>query len=336
MPKYKVVLTDNIFPDLDIESKMLSDANADFIVIPPNGNISDYIKDADAVICTYVKITADLVDQMEKCRIIIRNGVGVETIDMDACTKKGIMVANVPHYCSDEVATHTIALVLALTRKIKQLDHSVKNGEWNVNVAMPIYSLVDKVFGIVGFGKVPRLVVERARAFGLHIIAYDPFVSSAEMSACFVRKVDFEKLIKTSDIISLHCPLNHSTHGLFNLAVFEKMEKRPFLINTARGPIINEKDLIIALERGLIAGAGLDVLTENIPQINNPLLEMDNVIITPHTAWYSEESIVKRRVQTIESVIAALEGDCPISLCNKFALQETGKFSESFWDNKEI
>lgn len=317
MPKYKVVLTDNIFPDLDIETKMLSDANADFIVVPPGENVLGYIKDADAVICTYVKITADLVEQMEKCRIVVRNGVGVENIDMDACTRKGIMVANVPHYCSDEVATHTIALMLALTRKIKQFDHSVGNGKWNVNFAMPIYSLVDKVLGIVGFGKVPRLVVDRARAFGLKIIAYDPFVSSAEMSACFVRKVDFEKLIKSSDIITLHCPLNQSTYGLFNISVFEKMEKAPFLINTARGPIINEKDLIIALERGLIAGAGLDVLTENVPQINNPLLKMDNVIITPHTAWYSEESIVKRRVQAIENVIAALEGGRPASLCNK-------------------
>ena len=322
MPEYKVVLTDNIFPDLKIESKMLSDANAEFILVPPNENVSDYIKDADAVICTYVKITADLIDQMEKCRIVVRNGVGVENIDMDACTRKGIMVANVPHYCSDEVATHTIALMLALTRKIKQYDHSVENGEWNVNSAMPIYSLVDKVLGIVGFGKVPRLVVDRARVFGLNVIAYDPFVSSAEMSACFVKKVGFEELVKSSDIISLHCPLNKSTEGLFNMSVFEKMEKAPFLINTARGSIINEKDLIIALERGLIAGAGLDVLTENVPQINNPMLGMDNVIITPHTAWYSEESIIKRRVQAIECVIAALEGRCPTSLCNRSVFRD--------------
>ena len=162
------------------------------------------------------------------------------------------------------------------------------------------------MLGIVGFGKIPRLVAERARVFGLQVWAYDPFVTEAEMEACFVRKTEFDELTRGSDIVSVHCPLTPQTRGLFQIPVFERMKRDAFLVNTARGPVINEQDLITALERGLIAGAGLDVLEHNAPQKDNPLQRMENVIITPHVAWYSEESMLRRRTQTMETVIQAL------------------------------
>lgn len=317
MPKYTVVMTDNIFPNLDIEREMLSEVDAEIIEVPKGADAAEYVKNADAVINTYVQVGADLIDQMEKCKLVIRNGIGVDTIDVNACTSKGIMVSNIPHYCSDEAATHTMALMLASVRKLKKLDASVARGEWSAKIAAPVFSLPGKKLGLVGFGKIPRAVAEKARAFGLCISAYDPFVSAEDMQACSVEKVDFEQMVRESDIISIHCPLNNQTRNLFNMETFRKMKRTAYLINAARGPIVNEQDLISALESGLIAGAGLDVLTENAVDKENPLLRMEQVVITPHAAWYSEESMVRRRVQTIESVIAALQGGEPKWLCNR-------------------
>lgn len=317
---YKVVMTDNIFPDLEIERRMLSAVNAEFILVPKGEDIGSYTADADVVVNTYARVTADIIARMEKCRMVIRNGIGVDTIDVRACTEKGIMVANVPHYCSDEVSTHTMALILALTRKLKPMNCAVSRGVWDVKQAMPMYSLKDKVLGLVGFGKIPRLVVEKARVFDMKVIAYDPFVSEADMGACYVEKVSMEELTAKSDVISIHCPLNDKTRNTFNMDVFRRMKPTAYLINAARAPIVNEPDLIAALQQGMIAGAGLDLLADNGADADNPLLHMEQVIVTPHSAWYSEESIVRRRTQTMESVIAVLQGDEPPALCNRAEL----------------
>ena len=316
MALYKVVLTDNIFPDLEIEKNMLDKVGAELVLVPPGDNICDYVADADVVVNTYAKVTADVVNRMQKCKMVIRNGIGVDTIDVDACTRKGIIVSNVPHYCSDEVATHTMALMLAVTRKLKALDNSVSRGQWDVKRAMPLFSLEDKTLGLIGFGKIPRLIIEKARVFGMRVIAYDPYISKADMNACHAKKVSLDDLLAQSDVVSLHCPLNESTRNMIDLAAFKKMKSSAYLINVARGPIVNEADLVTALEEGLIAGAGLDLLTENAVDVNNPLLKFEQVIITPHCAWYSEESIIRRRTQTMENVVAVLQGGMPMSLCN--------------------
>lgn len=316
MAQFKVVLTDNIFSDLEKESKRLEEVGAELVIVPAGEDIIPYVKDADAVIDTYTKITAEIVDEMEKCRLVIRNGIGIDTIDVEACTKKGIMVSNIPHYCSDEASTHTMALILAVTRKLKILNKSVCDGRWDVKAGIPIYSLLDKTLGLVGFGKIPRLVAEKSRAFGLKIISYDPFVSKEDMEACFVRKVELEELIKESDIISLHTPLTNETREMFDIKMFEKMKSTAYIINTSRGPVIKEADLVFALKNHIIAGAGLDLLTKDALDKENPLVELDNVIITPHAAWYSEESTIRRKTQMIDSVIAVLKGGEPAVLCN--------------------
>jgi D-3-phosphoglycerate dehydrogenase len=227
------------------------------------------------------------------------------------------MVANIPTYCLDEVATHTFALLLDVTRKISLLQSCVRQGIWDVKKATPVYSLQEKVLGLVGFGKIPRLVNERAKAFGLKVIAFDPYVTSEETDKVGVRKVEMDELLAESDYVSIHCPLTPDTKGMFNKDAFAKMKDTAFLINTSRGPVVNEPDLVDALDEGQIAGAGLDVLENDSVDISNPLLKMDNVVITPHTAWYSEESLVRRRVQTLESVISVLEGGEPESLVNR-------------------
>ena len=320
MSTFKVVLTDNIFPDLDIEKKMLSKVDAELVLAKDLADLAEQVKDADAVINTYIQMKPELIDGMSKCRLIIRNGIGVNTIDVDTCNKKGIMVANIPTYCLDEVATHAVALMLTLNRKISILDKSVHAGVWDVKKATPVTSLQESTLGLVGFGKIPRLVCEKARAFGMQVVAYDPYVDAEGAREAGARKVELDELITTSDYISIHCPLTPDTRGMFNYEAFTAMKESAYIINTARGPIINEPDLVRALEDGQIAGAGLDVLMEDKISLDNPLLKFDNVIITPHAAWYSEESILRRRTQTVESVIEVLEGREPHSFLNRKAL----------------
>ena len=317
MAKFKVVLTDNIFPDLIIEREMLAAVDAEFIEVNDAAKLKDACKDADAVVNTYLQMTPEIINGMEKCKLIIRNGIGVNTIDLDACNKKGIMVGNIPTYCLEEVATHTFALLLAVTRKITMLNDCVRNGIWDVKNAIPIYSLRDKILGLVGFGKISHSVSEKAKAFGLKVIIYDPYVTDDTAREAGVQKVDLQELLVKSDYISIHCPLTPETKNLFNKETFKKMKNTAFLINTSRGPVVNEPDLVNALKGRQLAGVGLDVLEKDEVDINDPLLMMDNVIITPHAAWYSEESMVRRRVHTIESVISVLKGGEPESLVNR-------------------
>lgn len=317
MAKFKVVFTDNIFPDLSIEQTMLAAVDAEVIEVPRGEDPVPYIKDADAVVNTYMKVPAEMIDAMEKCKLVIRNGIGIDPIDVEACTRRGIMVANVPHYCSEEVAVHTMALMLAVTRKLKVFRGSMEKGVWGAKPAMPIFSLENKTLGLIGFGKIPRLVAEKAKVFGMKVMAYDPFVTEEDMAGAGVQKGTLEEVAQAGDVVSIHCPLNAQTRGIFDRKMFERMKPTAFLINAARGPVVVEKDLISALEDGLIAGAGLDVLEKDEITGDHPLLKMDNVILTPHVAWYSEESIVRRREQTMESVVLVLQGKKPVSLCNR-------------------
>ena len=317
--KYKVVLTDNIFPDLILERDMLGKIDAELIEVTDPSTLKEACKDADAVINTYEQMTADIIENMQKCKMVIRNGIGVNTIDVEACNKKKIMVANIPTYCLDEVATHAMALMLSLARKLTLLNDTVKQGVWDVKKAIPVYSLQNKTLGLVGFGKIPRLVHEKAKPFGLNVMIYDPYVTEEMAKEAGVKKVEMDELMTESDFISLHCPLTPDTKNLFNAEAFKKMKKTAYIINTSRGPVINEQDLIEALQQGEIAGAGLDVLMKDEVDVSNPLLSMDNVIVTPHAAWYSEESIVTRRVQTVESVVDVLLGKEPPSWVNRKA-----------------
>lgn len=319
--KFKVVLTDNIFPDLDLEKKMLSEAGAELVEVKDPAHLAESVKDADAVINTYAKLDAPLIESMQASKLIIRNGIGVDTIDVEAASKKGIMVANIPFYCLDEVATHAAALLLNCNRKITFLNNMVKKGQWNVKLAIPVYSLEDKVLGLMGFGRIAQLLAKKMQAFGMKVIACDPYIPESLAEEKEARLVDFETLLKEADYISVHCPLLSQTKGLFNYEAFKKMKKTAYIINTARGAVINEKELAKALEEGEIAGAGLDVLETDGVEADNPLLAMDNVIITPHAGWYSEESIIRRRIQTVESVIKVLQGGQPDSLINKDAFE---------------
>lgn len=317
MSKFKVVLTDNIFPDLIIEREMLDKVDAELIEVTDPSTLANEVKDADAVINTYAEMTPEIIGGMEKCKMIIRNGIGVNTINVDACNEKGIMVGNIPTYCIEEVATHAITLMLTLNRKIFHYNKSVRSGVWDVKKGMPIQSVVGATLGLVGFGRIPRLINERAKALGMNVLAYDPFVTAENAAEAGAQKAEMDQIIAESDFISIHCPLTPDTKGMFDYEAFKAMKDTAYIINTARGPVINEPDLVRALEDGLIGGAGLDVLMEDKGQTDHPLYAFENVIITPHAAWYSETAILRRRTQTVESVIEVLEGREPTSYLNK-------------------
>jgi D-3-phosphoglycerate dehydrogenase len=244
---------------------------------------------------------------MTRCRIISRFGIGVDNVDLEAATAAGIVVTKVPDYCIDEVSDHAMALLLAAVRKIPFANRQVHAGEWRMPAVVPIHRLRDRVLGLVGFGRIPQLVAPKARAFGLRVVAYDPYVPDDVFENADVAKVDFPSLLRISDYVSIHSPLVPETRGLFNADAFRQMKPSAYLINTARGPIIDEAALAAALDAKQIAGAAVDVMTQE-PPVGSPLVGRDDVIITPHTSFYSEESLIELQTKAAQEVVRVLTG----------------------------
>jgi D-3-phosphoglycerate dehydrogenase len=279
-------------------------------------------RDADAILVTYAKITGDMIQQLSKCRIISRFGIGVDNVDIPEATRKRIVVTKVPDYCIDEVSDHTMALLLAAVRKIPFVNAQVHGGTWKMPAVVPIHRLRGTVLGLVGFGRIPQLVVPKAKAFGMRVIAYDPYVPKEVFTGLGVEGVDLPTLLRTSDYVSIHSPLVPETRNLFNLDAFRQMKPTAYVVNTARGPIIDEAALAKALDEKLIAGAALDVMVQEPPAPNSPLFGRDNVIVTPHTSFYSEESLVELQTKAAQEVAAVLTGRPPRNPVNPEALQE--------------
>src|SRR5688572_11490767 len=289
---FKVAVADSVFPTLDPAREVLSRVGAQLELASaatPEA-IMPLAKDADAILVTYAKITGEMIRDLKKCKIISRFGIGVDNVDIAEATKKGIVVTKVPDYCIDEVSDHTMALLLAAVRKIPMISTQVHGGTWKMPNVVPIGRLRGSTLGLVGFGRIPQLVVPKAKAFGMKVLAYDPFVPKEVFAGLGVESVDFATLLKTSDYVSIHSPLVPETKGLFNADAFKQMKKTAYVVNTARGPIIDEAALAAALDAGEIAGAALDVMTQEPPGDKSPLFGRDNVIITPPTSFYSEEA----------------------------------------------
>jgi D-3-phosphoglycerate dehydrogenase len=327
MQRPLVVVTDSPFPNLDPARKVLSNINAVIRLVEnstPDG-IAEATQDADGVLVTYAKIGAEAIRQMKRCRIISRFGIGVDNVDISAATDAGIVVTRVPDYCIDEVSDHTLALLLAVARKIPLANFLVHSGRWELSATVPIHRLRGSTLGLVGFGRIPQLVAPKAAAFGLKVITSDPYVSPEVLARAGVERCDFAELVKRSDYISLHTPLLEETHHLFNADVFRNMKPTAYLINTARGPIIDEHALADALDRGQLAGAALDVLSQE-PPTGSPLFGRSNVILTPHMSFYSDESLVDLQVKAAEEVVRAMSGEGPRNPVNPEACK--GKISD--------
>jgi D-3-phosphoglycerate dehydrogenase len=329
MGQLQVAVADSVFPTLDPARAVLSKiaANLSLADQPTPDAIVRVARDADAVLVTYAKITADMIRQMSRCRIIARFGIGVDNVDIGAATAAGIIVTRVPDYCIDEVSDHTLALLLALARKIPFANSSVHAGRWEMSSVAPIHRLRGRVLGLVGFGRIPRLVAPKAKAFGLKVVTSDPFVPQDIVISAGVERVAFAELVKVSDYISIHTPLMPETEGLFNADVFPQMKPTAYLINTARGPIVDEEALAHALDAGQLAGAALDVLSQE-PPTGSPLLGRNNVILTPHMSFYSIESLVELQTKAAEEVVRVLTGQSPCNPVNpEVAKSRTGRHS---------
>jgi len=316
--KAKVVLTDYVWESLDVEKKIL--AGLGDLVPLQTKKPEDFLSqaaDCDALLNTYAgPITADVMAKMPKCRIIARYGIGVDTIDLDAATRAGIIVTNNPTYCIEEVAEHTMALLLDSARKIAFYDRQVRAGTWAVPPGKPLYRLVGRTLGLVGFGNIARQVAVRAAAFGMKILYADPFVKDGQFSEPG-KKVELTELYQASDFVSVHPPLTPQTRGMINDDAFSKMKPGAVLINCSRGPVVDTAALVRALDTKKIAGCALDTTDPEPLPDPHPLRGRDNVIINPHVAWYSETAMVGLQAGAPNEVRRVLSGEWPINVVNK-------------------
>ena len=314
MPRSLIAVTDSPFPSLDPakaalarvdpELRMAKSASADDILA--------VARDADAVLVTYAKLPGDLLRQLRRCKAIGRFGLGVDNIDIPAAAELGITVTYVPDYCMHEVSDHAMALLLALVRKIPLSNALVQAGHWDMPAVVPIHRLAGRVLGLVGFGNIPRALAPKAKAFGLRVVTHDPYVSQQALAAASVEGVSFDRLLEISDFVSIHAPLMPATRGLFNAEVFRKMKTGALLINTARGPLVDEEALVSALDSGRLGGAALDVVAvEPLPK-DSRLIGRDNVILTPHTAFYSVEALNELQTKCAADVARVLSGEAPV------------------------
>ena len=283
--------------------------------------------EADAVIALGIRITPGyvfspiVIENLNKCRLIALTGIGYDNVDIAAATGKGVCVANVPYYCLEEVSDHAMALILACARKFYQLFPDIKSGRWSTQAdylyaLKPLHRLSGQTLGLIGFGNIARALVPKAKAFGFRIIAYAPHVPSILFKTFKVESVELDQLLKESDFVSMHTILTPETKHMMGLQQFKKMKPTAYFINTARGELVDEKALYTALSEGIIAGAGLDVLEAEPPSPDNPLLKLNNVLITGHFAYYSEESREELFRWPWEEVARVLQGEWPQGLVN--------------------
>lgn len=323
-PQYRVVITECDHGSIDEEKKEFERMDADLFLaqVKEEQDLIRVCKEADGLINQYALLTRRVLENLPKCKVVSRYGVGVDSVDLKAATDLGIIVANVPDYCMDEVSNQTLSMILTLARKTAFFDQRVKSGHWDFRSGIPMYRTRGKTLGLIGCGKIGLEVAQKFSSFGVKVIVFDPYLDKAPEA---IELTDFDTVLKQSDFISIHCPLNESTRHLIGEPEFGKMEKKPIIINTSRGPIIDEKALIQALINGQISGAGLDVLEKEPPDSQNPLLKMENVILSPHIGFYSEESISELKRRAAENISAVLLGKLPRSVVNLDVLKKKNR-----------
>jgi D-3-phosphoglycerate dehydrogenase len=309
----KVVVTDFLFDDLDLEAEALRGVAA---LVPNrvfrgNADALDRARDADGLLSQMATLDAGLIGGLERCKVIVRYGVGYDRIDLDAATRKGIAVCNVPDYGTQDVADHTLALMLALVRKLPAMIRQLREGGWGESPFRPIPRVSALTVGVYGFGRIGKAVAARIRAFGCSVIACDPYLDDETFARAGVERVSREELLTRSDLITLHTPLTQETRRLMDDAAFSRMKRGALLVNAARGGVVDTVALIRALDSGQVGGAALDVLdTEPIPA-DHPLWLRPNVFMTGHLAWYSEHSLRQLQRSVGEECARVLRGEPP-------------------------
>jgi D-3-phosphoglycerate dehydrogenase len=324
---YKVVVTDHLFSSMEEEREIFRRMDAELAVGQCRNEEETlaFSRDADAILNTYAPMTAKVIQALVKCRVIVRFGIGVDNVAVAAATERGIMVANTTDYCIDEVADQAMAFLLACARGLFPSAKIARDAAWDFKQMPRLARIRGQTLGLLGVGRIGSAVAARAKGFGLRIIGYDPYLSDEAARQIGVQLVDLDTLLKESDFVSIHLPLNSETTGMFGEAALGKMKPTAFLINVARGKIVNQAALCQALQQGKIAGAALDVLETEPPKPDDPIRHLDNVILTPHSAWYSEQSRMDMRRRAVGQVVSVLKGELPYSLVNKEVLKKLGQ-----------
>ncbi len=319
----KVLVTDYVWPSVEPERAVLAEAGAELVVAPDSSEetLSELARDVDGILFCFAQVTPAVLRAAEKCVVAGRYGVGVDNIDLDVSTELGIAVTYVPDYCVPEVSDHVIAMLMAWNRRIVLFDRVTKTRGWSVEgLGMRIMRLEGKKLGIIGYGRIGRAVGEKAKAFGLEILAQDPFLTAENADLSGVRMVDVSTLLAESDFVTLHTPLLPQTRNMIGAEQLEQMKPDAFLINCARGGLIDEDALYDALSFGDIAGAGLDVVEDVDPPLDHRLLQLDNLIVTPHTAFFSQEAVLELEERAAAEVASVLQGQMPDNLVNREVL----------------
>jgi D-3-phosphoglycerate dehydrogenase len=317
--KWTVLISDFNYADNEIEREALSKWRADVFAAQcaTPQEVMEASRNADAIISQYAPITAEVISSLTRCKVLARYGIGVDTIDVAAATKHEIAVINVPSYCEDEVSDHALGLLMAWARRIPHYTDEIRKGAWNWKTGRPIHRLRGQTLGLLGFGKIARVLAHKAIALGAEVIAHDPYVSDAFFEEEGIPSVGLDEVLSRSDYLSIHVPLTSETRHLINADSLSQMKPTACLINTSRGAVVDEAALARAIQDGELAGACLDVVEDEVPAANNPLLRLPQVLLTPHVAWYSEESQIELRRKVSEDVGRALNGILPHGLVNK-------------------
>lgn len=305
----KVIITDCDHENIDIEKKVFRDAGMEVELkhARTEEEVIEQCKGGEIFIVQYAQITEKVMEAIPELKYVVRYGVGVDTVDVEAATRHGIQVGNVPDYGMNEVADHAIALLLTLKRKIVQMNEFTKSQRWDYTKSIPIHRFSEETVGVVGLGRIGRCFAKRANALGFKVIGYDPYFQ-ATPEARYITPVSFEELVEKSDAISLHCPAD-GNQNLFNADTFKKMKNDAVIINVARGGIINEDDLNEALKNGEIAGAGIDCMKKEPMPFDAPIFKNENLIVTPHMAWYSEEAALELKRKVAEESVRFAKGE---------------------------
>ncbi len=322
----KAVWIDPGFASFAPEERILGEAGIEFVYAPCESEqeIIEAAHDAEALmIALHNYISGTVLAALPRCKVVVRHGIGVDNVDIQAATKLGILVANNPTYCVDEVADLAMGLLLACTRKIPLLNRSVHAGTWQGTLARPGHRLRGATLGVLGLGRIGRRVARRASGFGLRLMACDPYIAPSIAAELGGEMVPMERLLQEADFLTIHTPLTAETRHLIGERELRLMKPTAYLINTARGDIVDTNALVMALEGKWIAGVGLDVIEkETSLSADHPLLRFENAILTPHVAWYSEEATIELQETCAQDVVRVLKGEMPQSVVNAEVLRQ--------------
>ncbi len=320
MPQARlVIVVDSGYDRYDAERAILGPLGAEVVLRPCDGDaakVGEAVRDADAVLVRESPVKRPAIEAMTRCRAIVRYGIGVDNIDQDAARERRIYVANVPDYGAEEVSDQALALLLGVVRHVASRDRAVRAGAWNVSRAEKMYRVAGRTLGLVGYGRIARTFERKMRGMGVErVLVFDPYAADVGVS----ERVPLDVLCREADFISVHAPLTPETHHLLGRAQFALMKPDAIVVNTARGPLVDEAALLAALRERRIQGAGIDVYEHEPPRPDHPLFALDNVVLSDHTGWYSEESVRELQTKAAEEVARVFRGEAPRHWLNRWS-----------------